>query len=273
MSPRHISTSCRSTLHGSSSRFRGTTSSSVTPYGWLAATSPCTTAATVSIIRPRAPFVGARSRSLAGNSELGQTLADKHLAPPATTRFLRPAKPTTTDMLRLHARACRFAQTRPDIMAHREVSRSVEHELTPALVSMRAAADGQDRSVGDQHRADIMVRFADVVATQPHRQRLSTLCKSIGLRQTTLRMCCRTFLPAVHRSTCAFAASTRSARLFRRPVTRTSKSRVSRGVTASRSWAALRAPTAPCSGKHRRILCFVPLSNLHSRPGACWRNL
>src|SRR5689334_11770688 len=59
---------------------------------------------------------------------------------------LRPRGKAASALLHLHAQACRLAATKPDIMAHREVARALEHDLIVALVSTIAA--GQVRSTG-----------------------------------------------------------------------------------------------------------------------------
>jgi AraC-like DNA-binding protein len=124
----------------------------------------------------------------------GRTLADKYLTPPETTRLLRPAWKTTAEMLRLHTRACRVAATRPEMMAHREVARSVELELTFTLIDILANSKAHDRRALDQRRADIMLRFADTLAAQPNQQRLSSLCATIGVQERVLRVCCQVLL-------------------------------------------------------------------------------
>jgi AraC-like DNA-binding protein len=136
-------------------------------------------------------LISISAKDLAG---CAQTLRGVPFAPPETAQLLRPARNTTTELLQLHARACRLAATSPDMMAHREVARSVEEEVLHALVNMLTASKVDDRKVVELRRAHLMVRLEDTLAAQPQRLGLSDLCEAIGVSQTTLRICCRAVL-------------------------------------------------------------------------------
>ena len=84
-----------------------------------------------------------------------QTLRGVAFTPPETAQLLRPARSTTAELLHLHARACRLAATSPDMMAHREVARSVEEEGLHALVHMLTTAKVDDRNVVGVRRASV----------------------------------------------------------------------------------------------------------------------
>ena len=124
----------------------------------------------------------------------GRTLLGRNLTLSRSAQFLRPPSKASSDLLSLHARACRLSVTAPDRMAHREVARSVEQDLILALVNMLGSGRACARDAAAQRHADIITRFQDAVASWPHQQRLSALCADIGVPERTLRFCCTTFL-------------------------------------------------------------------------------
>jgi hypothetical protein len=58
----------------------------------------------------------------------GNTIAGVDLVAPPASRILRPPPLAKQQLLRLHAQACRLAETKPEMLAHREVSRALEQE-------------------------------------------------------------------------------------------------------------------------------------------------
>ena len=83
---------------------------------------------------------GLISMSAKDLADCAQPLRGVAFTPPEIAQLLRPARSMTAELLRLHARACRLAATSPDMMAHREVARSVEEEGLHALVNMLTGA-------------------------------------------------------------------------------------------------------------------------------------
>jgi AraC-like DNA-binding protein len=123
----------------------------------------------------------------------GEALSGKTLSLPAT-RILRPAARNAARLRRLHAQACRLAETRSKILAHPEVARAIEQDLTHALV-ICLAAKAQEDAVARRHHARIMVRFEEVLADHPNPLlHLPELCALIGVTDRTLRSCCTEFL-------------------------------------------------------------------------------
>jgi AraC-like DNA-binding protein len=121
-------------------------------------------------------------------------LSGQELSLPATARVLRPAARDSARLRRLHAQACRLAETRPKILAHPEVARAIEQGLIHALVTCLAAKT-RDDGAARRHHAGIMVRFEEVLAAHPSRQlSLRELCALIGVSERTLRSCCAEFL-------------------------------------------------------------------------------
>jgi AraC-like DNA-binding protein len=121
-------------------------------------------------------------------------LSGKPLSAPATARILRPAARDAARLRRLHAQACRLAETRPKVLAHPEVARAIEQGLMHALVTCLAAKT-RDDGAARRHHTRIMVRFEEVLADHPNRLlRVPELCALIGVPDRTLRSCCAEFL-------------------------------------------------------------------------------
>jgi AraC-like DNA-binding protein len=124
----------------------------------------------------------------------GEALSGKTLSLPAAARILRPAARDAARLRRLHAQACRLAETRPKVLAHPEVARAIEQGLIHALVTC-LSAKARDDGAGRRHHTGIMVRFEDVLADHPNRPLpMPQLCARIGVTERTLRSCCAEFL-------------------------------------------------------------------------------
>ncbi len=120
-------------------------------------------------------------------------LSGKALAAPLGARVLRPAARDAARLRRLHAQACRLAETRAKVLAHPEVARAIEEGLIRALVTCLAAR-ARDDGAARRHHTGIMVRFEEVLAEHPNRQlHLPELCALIGVSERTLRSCCAEF--------------------------------------------------------------------------------
>jgi transcriptional regulator GlxA family with amidase domain len=109
-------------------------------------------------------------------------------------RILHPAARDAARLRRLHAQACRLAETRAKVLAHPEVARAIEQGLIHALVTCLAAR-ARDDGAARRHHARIMVRFEEVLADHSNRPLpMSELCALIGVNDRTLRSCCAEFL-------------------------------------------------------------------------------
>jgi AraC-like DNA-binding protein len=124
----------------------------------------------------------------------GGAVNGKPLSLPAAMRILHPAARDAARLRRLHAQACRLAETRAKVLAHPEVARAIEQGLIHALVTCLAAKT-RDDGAARQHHARIIVRFEEVLAEHPNRPLpMSELCALIGVNDRTLRSCCDEFL-------------------------------------------------------------------------------
>ena len=117
------------------------------------------------------------------------------LVAPAVGRIIRPPRSSVARLLRLHAKVCRLAESEPKLIAHREVARSMEHDLLYAVVDcLGTAAPPRDPTVMRRH-IRIMGRFEDEVAAHINRPtRISEVCAAIDVPERTLRECCAQFL-------------------------------------------------------------------------------
>ena len=124
----------------------------------------------------------------------GGALTGKPFCEPAAARILRPAARDTARLRRLHAQACRLAETRPKVLAHPEIARAIEQGLIHALVTCLTAKT-RDDGAARRHHTRIMVRFEEVLAHHSNRPLpMSELCALIGVNDRTLRSCCAEFL-------------------------------------------------------------------------------
>jgi AraC-like DNA-binding protein len=125
----------------------------------------------------------------------GRILTEFDLVPPPVARILRPPGRDAAHLLRLHAAACRLAETKPEMIAHPAVARAIEQELIHVLVNCLMSNDAHKYSTPNRHHADIIARFEDVLAAHPERYlKISELCAAVGVPERTLRMCCAEFL-------------------------------------------------------------------------------
>jgi AraC-like DNA-binding protein len=127
--------------------------------------------------------------------EFGRTLFEQEFAPPIAGGILRPSGRDLGCLQRLHAAACRLAETRPQTLTHREVARSLQQDLILALVTCLTTAAVRDETAAQKLHARIMIRFEEVLLAHLHRAlRLRELCELIGVSDRTLQSCCTEFL-------------------------------------------------------------------------------
>jgi len=125
----------------------------------------------------------------------GKALTGFDLAAPLVARILRPSTVDAAHLLRVHASACRLAETKPGMIAHPEVARAIEQDLLHALVNCLTSSDAHEYSAPKRHHMEIIARFEDVVATHSEWQpQIPELCSTIGVTERTLRACCTEFL-------------------------------------------------------------------------------
>jgi AraC-like DNA-binding protein len=125
----------------------------------------------------------------------GKALTGLEIPSPPLGRVLRPSPIAAAHLLYLHSKACRLAETKPDMIAHREVARALEQELLHAIVNCLTADDAQDHPTARRRHSEIMARFEHVLAAHRDRQLpMPELCAAVGVPERTLRLCCAEFL-------------------------------------------------------------------------------
>jgi len=135
------------------------------------------------------------------------SLAPRHLAAyrraiagfdpglPSIGRILRPTVRAKSELLNLHAQACHLADTKPKMIAHPEVARSLEQHLAYALVKCIATDEVYEPTLTKRHYRNIMARFEKVLEERLDQQlRVPDVCATIDVSQRTLRTCCAEFL-------------------------------------------------------------------------------
>jgi AraC-like DNA-binding protein len=124
-----------------------------------------------------------------------RALTGKNVLPATTKAVVRTSAAAAASLLRLHAKACRLAETRPEIIVHPEVVRALEHELLHAVVDCLIGGEACPPTAARRRRTAIMDRFEAVLAAHGDRQ-IGTreLCATTGVSERTLRACCAAFL-------------------------------------------------------------------------------
>jgi len=126
-------------------------------------------------------------------AKYGKILTGLDLVAPSDAGVLRPPATAAAHLRRLHAKACRLAETKPDIIMHREAARALEQDLLHALVNWLAVDAAPDPATAK--RRHIMARFEKVLVTLSRRPlHLPELCTAVGVSERTLRNCCITTL-------------------------------------------------------------------------------
>jgi AraC-like DNA-binding protein len=131
------------------------------------------------------------SLTLEDLASAAQTMVDWELTVPAPARLIRPSPPLMSRLLALHEAAGQLAAIVPDILAHAEVCRAIEHELMHLMV--RCLTEGQVlRTDSPRHqRRLVMRRFEDFLDANPGMPvYLPDVCAAIGVPDRTLRAHC-----------------------------------------------------------------------------------
>jgi AraC-like DNA-binding protein len=115
-------------------------------------------------------------------------IVGRELNAPATTSFVQPPHELMSRLVRLHAAAGHLAATAPDVLAHPEVARAMEHELISTLVSCLAAVTTE---ASNHPRVPVMQRFERFLTANPAKPvYISEICADIGVSTRTLRLHC-----------------------------------------------------------------------------------
>ena len=117
------------------------------------------------------------------------------ILPPSIGKVLRPPLRAAARLRRLHAQACRLAETKVKVLTHPEVARAIEQGLMQALVCCLTAAEVPPGADLHARHAGIMLRFEEVLGDCLTRAlHMSDLCRLVGVSGQTLRASCAEFL-------------------------------------------------------------------------------
>ena len=116
------------------------------------------------------------------------------VTPPVATIF-RPSRVDATRLFRLHRKACRLAETNPELIVHPQVARAIEQDLLHALVNCLTSNNARKYSTPRWHHKKIIARFEEALAKHSEQQlKIPEICTLIGVSERTLRTCCAEFL-------------------------------------------------------------------------------
>ena len=93
-------------------------------------------------------IVSVDPKFFAGSSK---ALTGSEITPPPIGEALRPLPSNAIKLRRLHAKACRLAETYPQTVMNREVARSIEQDIIYTLVNCLTAEAARNKSAKQRH--------------------------------------------------------------------------------------------------------------------------
>jgi AraC-like DNA-binding protein len=121
----------------------------------------------------------------------GRAIAGREMTAPPDTSIARPAPRLMARLIDLHETTTNLARTAPDILATPAVARTLEQELTHAMVScLSGHLPTKTERHSLQHKR-VIARFEDFLAARRYEPvHLPEMCAAIGASERTLRSCC-----------------------------------------------------------------------------------
>jgi hypothetical protein len=111
---------------------------------------------------------------------------------PPTPELLRPPSGAATKLRRLLTRACQLAETKPDIVANKQVARALEEDFLHASINCVLGVGRRRDRPPPQHYSVIMARFEDVLASHCHRHLSAPeLCAAVGVSEVLFGRFCK----------------------------------------------------------------------------------
>jgi AraC-like DNA-binding protein len=121
----------------------------------------------------------------------GRAIAGYDLTAPSVTRLVRPPDQLMSRLLRLHAAAGHLAETVPDVLAHPEVARALEHELVRTMVHCLTDRETVVIEARGFQRISVMKHFEQLLEANPGSPLyVGDICAAIGVPERTLRSYC-----------------------------------------------------------------------------------
>jgi AraC-like DNA-binding protein len=137
---------------------------------------------------------GTMSLSADDLAAAGRAIAGRELLAPVVTQRHRPPAALISRLRNLHAAAADLAATVPDVLAHPEVARAIEQELTRAMVQCLTEGDAPEEKAPGHRRLPIMRRFEQAVENEGKPLYVTDVCAAIGVSERALRLHCLEYL-------------------------------------------------------------------------------
>jgi AraC-like DNA-binding protein len=121
----------------------------------------------------------------------GLAIAGRELLAPRVTQRLRPPPSLLSRLRELHTAAGNLAVTVPDILAHPQVARAIEHELICTMVRCLTEGEETEDRAPSHRRLPVMRRFEETLNEKPMEPiYLTEMCAALGVSLRTLHQHC-----------------------------------------------------------------------------------
>jgi AraC-like DNA-binding protein len=128
-------------------------------------------------------------------AEQSRAILGEELALASVPKFIRPPRQALVELMRLDRRTYRLAETKPDVIAHREVVRALEHELIYVLVKCLTGDEAHRDGGARRRHLGVMAHFEEALASHETTSHfIPEFAAAIGTPERLLRKCCRDFL-------------------------------------------------------------------------------
>jgi AraC-like DNA-binding protein len=135
------------------------------------------------------------SLSHADLAAAGEAIAGREIVCPSDTYLDRPAMQALARLRAVHAKAIGLARTQPQFLAAPAVAKSLEQELTQAMIATLAGQMPAERRWLPGQHAGIVARFEQFLESRPFEPvYIAEICATIGASERTLRTCCQEIL-------------------------------------------------------------------------------
>ena len=127
--------------------------------------------------------------------EYGRPMIGAAFADPFGVSRWRPTSKALRQLNRLHDDAIRTSRDRPLAITQTDAMRGLEMDLIATLMEcMQGAPIDANTKANDRHTG-IMGRFEDILRACPERSpSVADICRLLGVRDRTFRVCCQTHL-------------------------------------------------------------------------------
>jgi AraC-like DNA-binding protein len=128
-------------------------------------------------------------------ASFGRSVMGGRLLAPSHVRRFRPAVADSRRLLRLHAQACRIAETSPNRIVHPEVVRALDQELMALLVICLTRTDVSQDDPASERRARSCVAFEQMLDATPSRVLpAKQICAALSVSEQWFRASCQRLL-------------------------------------------------------------------------------